>query len=41
MEAIDIGKRIKSVRKRNGLTLQELAEKSAVSATAISARVRK
>jgi len=37
MEAIDIGKRIKSVRKRNGLTLQELAEKSAVSATAISA----
>jgi transcriptional regulator with XRE-family HTH domain len=37
MEAIDIGKRIKSIRKRKGLTLQDLAEKSAVSATAISA----
>ncbi len=37
MEATDVGKRIKSIRKRNGLTLQELAEKSGVSATAISA----
>src|SRR5512134_2566163 len=37
MEAIDVGKRIKSFRKRKGLTLQELAERSSVSATAISA----
>jgi len=34
---IDVGKRIKSVRKRRGLTLQELSEKSGMSATAISA----
>ena len=34
---IDVGKRIKSVRKRKGLTLQELSEKSGMSATAISA----
>ncbi len=37
MEYIDVGKRIKSIRKRKGLTLQELAEKSGISATAISA----
>ena len=37
MENIDVGKRIKSIRKRKGLTLQELAEKSGISATAISA----
>ncbi len=37
MERIDIGRRIKSIRKRKGLTLQELAEISSVSATAISA----
>ncbi|MBI5419791.1 MAG: helix-turn-helix transcriptional regulator [Deltaproteobacteria bacterium] len=37
METIDVGKRIKSIRKRKGLTLQELAEKSGISATAISA----
>jgi transcriptional regulator with XRE-family HTH domain len=37
METQDIGKRIKSFRKRKGLTLQELAERSSVSATAISA----
>ena len=37
MESIDVGKRIKSIRKRKGLTLQELAEKSGISATAISA----
>jgi transcriptional regulator with XRE-family HTH domain len=36
-ERIDIGGRIKSIRKRKGLTLQDLAEKSSVSATAISA----
>lgn len=37
METINVGKNIKSIRKRKGLTLQELAEKSGVSATAISA----
>lgn len=37
VESIDVGKRIKSIRKKNGLTLQELAEKSGISATAISA----
>lgn len=37
MAAIDVGKRIKSVRKRKGLTLQDLAGKSGMSATAISA----
>lgn len=37
MESIDVGKKIKSVRKRKGLTLQELSEKSGISATAISA----
>lgn len=37
MEAIDVGKRIKSFRKRKGLTLQDLSEKSGMSATAISA----
>lgn len=37
METIDVGKRIKSVRKRKGLTLQDLSEKSGMSATAISA----
>jgi transcriptional regulator with XRE-family HTH domain len=37
MEVIDVGRRIKSFRKRKGLTLQELAERSSVSATAISA----
>ena len=37
METNDIGKRIKNCRKRKGLTLQELAERSSVSATAISA----
>ena len=37
MEAIDVGKRIKSIRKAKGLTLQDLAEKSGMSATAISA----
>lgn len=37
MENIDVGKKIKSIRKRKGLTLQELAEKSGISATAISA----
>ena len=37
MDNIDVGKRIKSIRKRKGLTLQELAEKSGISATAISA----
>ena len=37
METINVGKRIKSIRKRKGLTLQELAEKSGISATAISA----
>jgi len=34
---IDVGKRIKSIRKRKGLTLQVLSEKSGMSATAISA----
>lgn len=37
METIDVGKRIKSIRKRKGLTLQDLSEKSGMSATAISA----
>lgn len=37
MEGMDVGKKIKSVRKRKGLTLQELSEKSGISATAISA----
>ena len=34
---VDLGKRIKSIRKRKGLTLQDLSEKSGMSATAISA----
>jgi len=34
---IDIGKRLKSIRKRKGLTLQDLSGKSGMSATAISA----
>jgi XRE family transcriptional regulator, regulator of sulfur utilization len=34
---VDVGKRIKSIRKRKGLTLQELSGKSGMSATAISA----
>jgi len=34
---IDVGKRIKSIRKRKGLTLQDLSGKSGMSATAISA----
>lgn len=34
---LDIGKRIKSIRKKKSLTLQELSEKSGISATAISA----
>lgn len=37
MHTINVGKNIKSMRKKKGLTLQELAEKSAISATAISA----
>jgi transcriptional regulator with XRE-family HTH domain len=37
VETIDVGKRIKSIRKRKQLTLQEVSEKSGVSATAISA----
>src|SRR3990170_6384422 len=37
MEAIDVGKRIKNIRKRKNLTLQEVSEKSGMSATAISA----
>lgn len=37
METMDVGKRIKSIRKRKGLTLQDLSEKSGMSATAISA----
>ncbi len=37
VESIDVGKRIKSIRKRKGLTLQELSDKSGMSATAISA----
>jgi len=34
---VDVGKRIKSIRKRKGLTLQDLSMKSGMSATAISA----
>ncbi len=34
---IDVGKRIKSIRKRKNLTLQAVSEKSGMSATAISA----
>ena len=34
---IDIGNRIKSIRKRKGLTLQDVSERSGMSATAISA----
>jgi transcriptional regulator with XRE-family HTH domain len=37
LETIDVGKRIKSIRKRKNLTLQEVSEKSGMSATAISA----
>ena len=37
MKPMELGKRIKDFRKRKGLTLQELAERSSVSATAISA----
>lgn len=37
MEPIDVGKRIKSIRKKKNLTLQEVSEKSGMSATAISA----
>src|SRR4030067_3100885 len=37
VETIDVGKRIKSIRKRKNLTLQEVSEKSGMSATAISA----
>jgi transcriptional regulator with XRE-family HTH domain len=37
LESLDVGKRIKSIRKKKGLTLQELSEKSGISATAISA----
>ncbi len=37
VETIDVGRRIKSIRKRKGLTLQELSAKSGMSATAISA----
>jgi transcriptional regulator with XRE-family HTH domain len=37
VETIDVGKRIKSIRKRKHLTLQEVSEKSGMSATAISA----
>ncbi|NIO16889.1 MAG: cupin domain-containing protein [Deltaproteobacteria bacterium] len=37
IQSIDVGKRIKSIRKRKGLTLQELSDKSGMSATAISA----
>ncbi len=33
----DVGKRIKSIRKRKGLTLHDLSERSGMSATAISA----
>lgn len=36
-ETIDLGGRIKGTRKKKGLTLQELAQRSGVSATAISA----
>jgi len=35
--AVDVGKRIKSIRKRKNLTLQEVSENSGMSATAISA----
>jgi transcriptional regulator with XRE-family HTH domain len=35
--AINVGKRIKSIRKRKNLTLQEVSENSGMSATAISA----
>lgn len=34
---IDVGTRIKGIRKRKGLTLQDLSERSGMSATAISA----
>jgi len=37
METIDVGKKIKSIRKRKNLTLQAVSEKSGMSATAISA----
>ena len=37
VEPIDVGKRIKSIRKKKNLTLQEVSEKSGMSATAISA----
>lgn len=37
VDVIDVGKRIKGIRKKKGLTLQELSEKSGISATAISA----
>lgn len=37
MGAVDVGKRIKSIRKRKNLTLQEVSENSGMSATAISA----
>lgn len=37
MDTIDVGKRIKSIRKRKNLTLQDVSEKSGMSATAISA----
>ena len=37
METIEVGKRIKSIRKKKNLTLQEVSEKSGMSATAISA----
>jgi len=37
VETMNVGKNIKSIRKKKGLTLQELAEKSGISATAISA----
>lgn len=34
---IDVGSRIKSIRKRKGLTLQDVSDRSGMSATAISA----
>ena len=37
MGAVDVGKRIKSIRKRKNLTLQDVSENSGMSATAISA----
>jgi len=37
VETIEVGKRIKSIRKKKNLTLQEVSEKSGMSATAISA----